>query len=242
MLLLVIVLAVAAAWGLLRPPVGARTPRPGVQKVWLLGVGAVLHVVALLLDGDLATLTMAASLVALLALAAANRHLTGVVVMAAGLLLNLVALVLNNGLPVRASALEQAGVIVAGEVPELSGPRHLEGPSDPFGVLGDALPISVTGEVVSFGDLIIILGAADAARELSRRRGRRWSEADRAAYRSQVAQASADQDWGTAPSGRPASGSQNSENPEDTAPVVIDLDKERLTSGRRELVAASHRR
>lgn len=210
--------------------------------MWLLGGGAALHVVALLLDGDLATLAMAASLVALLAAAAVNRHLTGVVVMAAGLLLNLVALVLNNGMPVRASALEQAGVIAAGEVPELSGPRHLEGPSDRFGVLGDALPIAATGEVVSFGDLIIILGAADAVRELSRRRSRRWSEADRAAYRSQIAQTSVVQDWGAAPSGRPASGSQYSENPEDSAPVIIDLDNERRTSGRRELVAASHRR
>jgi hypothetical protein len=240
--LLLIVVVLAAAWGYLRPPVGARTPKPPLQRAWLLGVGAVLHLVALLLDGDLAILTMAGSLVALLAAAAANRHLTGALVMAVGLLLNLVALVLNNGMPVRTSALEQAGVIAPGEVPELSGPQHVEGPSDRFGVLGDALPVPVTGEVVSFGDLIIILGAADAARELSRRRARRWTEAERAAYRSQTVQASAVQDWGAAPNGRPVAGSQNSEYPDDSAPVIIDLDNERRTSGRRELVAASHRR
>jgi Family of unknown function (DUF5317) len=240
--LLVIALVVAATWGLARRPAGARTSRPRVEQAWLLGVGAALYGLALLLDGSVANLVMAASLVALLAGAAANRHLTGVVVMAAGLLLNLTALVLNNGMPVRPGALEHAGVIEPGEVPDLSGPRHLETASDQFGVLGDALPIAATGEVLSFGDLIIILGAADAARELSRRRSRRWSEADRAAYRSDIVQASAAQDWGAAPSRWAVSGSQYSEKPDTDAPAIIDLDSERRTSGRRELVAASHRR
>ena len=43
----------------------------------------------------------------LIAVAVANRHLTGVAVVGVGLLLNLVAIVLNNGLPVRQSALER---------------------------------------------------------------------------------------------------------------------------------------
>ena len=236
LLLLVAVLA-GGALGLRQPPTGAHTPHPAMERIWLLGLGAVLHALALLLDGDLATVALAASLTAFIAAAVANRHLTGVAVVGFGLLLNLAAVVLNNGMPVRQSALEHAEAATT-----VDGPRHLETGSDAFGVLGDALPVPVTREVVSFGDLIVILGAAEAVRELTRRRARRWSEADRTAYRARIAHASVVQDWGAAPSARPSSGSQYSANPEDTAPLIIDLDSERATSGRRELVAASHRR
>ena len=37
-------------------------------------------------------------------------------------------------------------------------------------MLGDVLPVPLSHEVLSFGDLIVVLGAADAVRELSRRR------------------------------------------------------------------------
>ena len=213
-----------------------------MHRIWLLGLGAALHALALLLDGGLATLALAASLTAFIAAATANRHLTGVAVVGLGLLLNLTAVVLNNGMPVRQSALEQAGARAADDAATVDGPRHLETGSDAFGVLGDVLPVALTREVVSFGDLIVILGAAEAVRELTRRRARRWSEAERRAYRVRTAQASVVQDWGAAPSAPPSSGIQYSENPEDTAPLIIDLDSERATSGRRELVAASHRR
>ena len=213
-----------------------------MHRIWLLGLGAALHALALLLEGGLATLALAASLTAFIAAATANRHLTGVAVVGLGLLLNLTAVVLNNGMPVRQSALEQAGALAADDAAAVDGPRHLETGSDAFGVLGDVLPVALTREVVSFGDLIVILGAAEAVRELTRRRARRWSEAERRAYRVRTTQASVVHDWGAAPSAPPSSGIQYSENPEDTAPLIIDLDSERATSGRRELVAASHRR
>ena len=237
MLLLLVAVLVGGAMGLRRTPTGAHTPRPALERIWLLGVGAALHAAALLLDGGLAPLALAASLTAFIAAAAANRHLTGMAVVGFGLLLNLTAVVLNNGVPVRQSALEQAGAPAT-----VDGPRHLETGSDAFGVLGDALPVPLTGNVVSFGDLIVILGAAEAVRELARRRRRRWSEAERTAYRVRTTTASVVQDWGAAPRPRPSSGPQYSENPDDTAPLIIDLDNERATSGRRELVAASHRR
>lgn len=227
--------------GWLRPPVGARTARPAVHRIWLIAVGAALYAAALLAEGDGAILLSAAALSALIAAAVANRHLTGVVVVGIGLLLNLMALVLNNGIPVRQSALEEAGVVSPGEVPTITGPHHLETGSDAFGVLGDALPVPLANQVVSFGDLIVVLGAADAARELTRRRSRRWTEPERSAYRLRTAQTSVVQDCGIAPSAAPVSPSQNSAKPEDTAPLVIDIDNDRATSSRRELVAASHR-
>lgn len=242
MLLLLVAVVVGGSVGLLRAPTGAHTSRPVVRRTWLVGLGAVLYAAALLLDGGIATLVMAASLTALIAAASANRHLTGVVVVGLGLLLNLTALVLNNGMPVRQIALERAGVVAAGEVPTLGGAQHLETRSDAFGVLGDVLPISLTREVLSFGDLIVILGAADAVRELARRQSRPWTPRERTAYRVRTAEASEVQDWGRAPRPAPVSAFQYSANPDDTAPLIIELDNERATSGRRELVAASHRR
>ena len=213
-----------------------------LDAVWLLAVGTAANGASFVLDGDLATVALAGSMAALIAVAAANRHLTGVLVIGAGLLLNLVAVVLNNGMPVRQGALEQAGVVSPGDTVELHGARHLETPSDRFGALGDALPVPITREVLSFGDLIVIAGALDATRELVRRRARAWSDAERRAYRVRAAQTSVVQDWGTAPSARPVSGSQYSAKPDSRAPAVIDLTSESATSDRNELVAASHSR
>ena len=50
----------------------------------------------------------------LIAVAVANRHITGVAVVGVGLLLNLVAVAVNGGMPVRASALVAAGVVERG--------------------------------------------------------------------------------------------------------------------------------
>ena len=65
--------------------------RPHLEQIPLLAVGAVLNAMAALLDGTAATLALAASLAVLIAVAMANRHITGVAVVGLGLLLNLVA-------------------------------------------------------------------------------------------------------------------------------------------------------
>lgn len=203
-------------------------------------MGAFGTALAQLLSDDLAVLALAASLAVLLAFVAANAHLTGVVVIGCGLLLNLVALVVNNGMPVRGDALVAAGVAEASELDTLSfaGPRHLETSTDVLGVLGDVVPIPLAGEVVSFGDLIIVVGAADAVRELARRRRPAWSAAERQGYRSTMTQLKAVHDWGTAPSGAPVSGSQNSAKPDRTAPDTIDLTRSPRSLRSRPLVAS----
>lgn len=195
-----------------------------------------------LLEGDQATMAMAGALAVLLAFVAANAQVTGILVIGCGLLLNLVALVLNNGMPVRGEALVKAGVVERQELPTISvtGSRHLEAGTDRLAVLGDVLPVPGVREVLSFGDLIVLVGAADAVRDVSRRRRRRWSADERAAYRSTMTQLKAVHDWGAAPRPVPDSGSQNSAKPDVTEPASIDLTSERRASRSRPLVAATH--
>ena len=111
------------------------------------------------------------SLVLLLWFALANLHLTGMGVMAVGLCANVVPIVVNQGMPVRAEALVHADVARADDVGsiELSGGRHLERPSDDFVVLADIIPVPAAGQVVSFGDLIIFVATIDVIVHLVRR-------------------------------------------------------------------------
>jgi Family of unknown function (DUF5317) len=242
-LLLVVAVLGGLAAGSLRPPVGAHGARLHLTRLPLLGAGAGGTALAHLLTGDLATLAMGLSLALLLAFALANSHLTGVVVIGLGLLLNLVAVVLNNGMPVRGGALVAADVVdrVDLATTELTGPRHLETPHDRLGVLGDVLPMPIGREVLSFGDLIVVAGAADAVRELARRRRRTWTLEERETYESTTTQLRAVHDWGTAPSGAPESGSQYSAKPDRTAPAAIDLTSPAATPGSRPLVATHSR-
>ena len=109
-------------------------------------------------------------------------------------------------------------------------------------MLGDVLPVPFAHEVISFGDLIVVFGAADAVRELSRRRAR--SRAAAPAQRpTRMAKARVDQVWGTAPSGAPVSASQYSANPERSTPGEHRPHERRARRRPRpELVAASHSR
>ena len=167
-----------------------------------------------LLDGPAAAIALALSLAVLIAFAAANRHITGVVVVGIGLMLNLVSVAVNEGMPVRAGALVHAGVVDAEDVATITfeGVRHLETDRDALGVLGDVLPIPIAHEVLSFGDLIVIFGVADAVRELSRRRAPRPVAVARTDYAMTAERAL--QVWGLAPSPRPVSATQCSENPD----------------------------
>ncbi len=227
MLLLVVAVLVGFVAGRLRSPAGARTPRIRFEWIPLLGIGAGLNLVAYVLDGTAATLALAASLALLLGFVGVNTHVTGLLVIGLGLLLNLVAVVVNNGMPVRGGALVAAGVVDEGELATttFAGPRHLETSADTLPVLGDVLPLPVGGEVMSFGDLLVVFGAGDALRDLARRRRRRWSAEARDDYRSAMGQMSVVRAWGedhtsSGPPGAPGAA------PTAPAPVRIDLTTE----------------
>ena len=243
MALLVLAVLGGLVAGLARRPAGIHTVRPQVDHIWLLAVGAGLNALSIFLEGTASVVVLAASLAVLITVAFANRHITGVAVVGVGLLLNLVGVAVNGGMPVRVSAMEAAGLVEPGAPVEVSDPRHLETSDDPVPVLGDVLPVPFANEVVSFGDLIIVVGAADAVRELSRRRARV------AAHRQVGAQGGLhirstrlDQVCGTAPSGAPVLATQYSEYPDRSTPVTIDLASAELVTSEPELVAASHSR
>jgi hypothetical protein len=236
-LLDVVLVALALVLGLviamLRRPLSARAGRPGLRRAELLPVGAGLHLVGAQIEGDLAPVVVAAALLTLLWVAAANTHLTGALVIGVGLVLNLAAVCLHQGTPVRPAALAAAGVLDAADAAagaaraervELGGGRRLERPSDVAPLLGDVLAVPRAGMVLSFGDLIVLAGLVDATADVARRRRRRWSAERRQSYRDVAeTRARVDQLWGTAPSGSPLSGSQCSAKPDVAAPATIDL-------------------
>lgn len=241
MILLLIAVVVGLIAGSARPRIGVHGPRVRLRHVWLIGAGAILQAASDLVGGESAATVLGLSLLALVSFAILNPHVTGIAVVGVGLFVNLTSLVVNNGVPVRPEALVAAGVVERSEIPTLAvdPPRHLETGADRFAALGEVLPIGPTNDVVSFGDLIIVVGVADAARELARRRRRTWSEDERAGYAALNTLASVDHDWGAAPSGAAVSATQCSAYPESAAPAIIDLDKESEVATSPDLVAAS---
>ena len=237
--------AAGALLGRLRAPVGRHAPRVRLDHLWLLAAGVALHLVAAVSAASLSTVALALSLAALVAFAGANRHVTGVVVMGVGLALNLAVLVLNGGMPVRGEALVAAGIVEPDQLAalELDPPRELEDDGSRLAFLGDALPIGGIGQVLSFGDLIILMGFADTAASLSRRRRPAWSDARRESYATRPAmKARPVHDWGAAPSPSPVSATQCSDQPEAAAPATSSSPNAVAAAVVAELVAATHDR
>ncbi len=211
--------------------------RARVTLTWwpLLPAGLAAQVGAGRLDDAAALATLLVGYACLLGFAAANLHLTGTGVIAVGLACNVVPLALNGGMPVRASALVDAGIIDAVDVDtvELRGSRHVADDDDILAGLGDVVPVPVADRVVSFGDLVLVVGVGDAVAQLTRRRRRSRSTDDargsdhapgtppaRAASWSSSSARPA-QDWGEAPIAVPSSGSQYSAKPDASAPDTV---------------------
>lgn len=101
------------------------------------------------------------SYLVLISVTAINWRLRGAPVILVGLLLNVLPIALNQGMPVSGQAVREVGGSVK-EVPtELGGKHHLATGEDRLTFLGDVLPIREPfREVVSVGDLVLWLGAA----------------------------------------------------------------------------------
>ncbi len=129
---------------------------------WQLALGAI--VIQLLfrllpLDGTFAVVLDVISMLLLIAFAVLNIKVAGMVVILIGLVLNLIPTVINNGTPVSPDALVSAGLVERADLDrvELEGPRHVQTDDDSLTFLGEVIAIP-TGQVVSFGDLILLLG------------------------------------------------------------------------------------
>jgi hypothetical protein len=133
---------------------------------WMYPVGLVLQVVPVptFETGTARYLPFAVllfSYVVLISVTAINWQLRGFPVILVGLVLNLVPIALNQGMPVSGQAVREVGGSVEDVPTERGGKHHLATNQDRVRFLGDVVPIRAPfREVVSVGDLVMWLGAA----------------------------------------------------------------------------------
>jgi hypothetical protein len=140
-------------------------PRVGVRLSWLAAIGLGLQVLPIRgLDTETALTLLWVSFGALTLFAVINIRLSGFLLILLGVLLNLVVITVNDGMPINEHALVAAGQ--EGQIAQLEagsfGVKYrLAQPGDQLLPLSDVIvlrpPIS---EVVSVGDLIVDAGLA----------------------------------------------------------------------------------
>jgi hypothetical protein len=114
---------------------------------------------ALGLPPVLGAVLLVAALVTLLGLARANGRLPGVPLLALGLLLNLVVVVANLGMPVPAATLERAGIAVEQPPPERPDAKHvLDRDGTRLGLLGDRLAVRPLRATTGYATVIELAG------------------------------------------------------------------------------------
>lgn len=182
---LVIALAVGLVLGL---ALGGRPAHAALRPVQ--GLGALLAAVLLQVLAGIGALGSSAQLacviasyVLLLGFGLRNVRLVGMPVVLVGLLLNLLVITVNGGMPVRAEALRRVDADLDVATVELGAKRQLEDEGTRLAVLGDIVPVPPIGQVLSFGDLVLAVGLADVTFRLlkpialPRRRRRTVAEA-----------------------------------------------------------------
>lgn len=137
--------------------------RHHLRAWWLVVVGFGLQLAADRIDAAWpGTVTVLAGAAALLLFAALNPHLVGIGVVAVGVAANALVIGVDDGMPVRPTAVVAAHLATPSEEPVLAyGFRHhRETSSDHLTPLADTIPIPAFREVVSIGDLILAVGVA----------------------------------------------------------------------------------
>ena len=109
---------------------------------------------------------------ALLAFCVLNIRVGGMIVIVIGLSLNLLPTLVNWGIPVSGAAVSSAGLVRGGSIQttKFDGPRHLEDDGDHLTFLGEVIGIPPTKQVISVGDLVLLVGYALTASALLRNR------------------------------------------------------------------------
>jgi hypothetical protein len=161
LLLFLLVAGAAVAVGRARGGVLRGLLEPGVKARWLalgcLGVQAA--VVALPMPGVGGVVLLLAALATLLGIARANGSLPGMPLFALGLLLNLVVVGVNLGMPVTAATLERAGIALEQPAPARPDAKHvLDRGQARLGLLGDRLAVRPLGTVTGYGTVIELAG------------------------------------------------------------------------------------
>jgi hypothetical protein len=166
---LIVAIAAGAAVGGFAPERGRR---PASVAWWgVIGAGVGLRLLVEVADLPAGVLLLMASYALLLVALWRNRAWTGTPIVALGLAACALAASLNGGTPVSADALEAVGRgTEAARGGALPGERHVEVERDRLTVLGDLVPVPLTRHVTSFGELIVLVGAANVAFNVTARR------------------------------------------------------------------------
>jgi len=101
--------------------------------------------------------------------AALNFNLPGMTLVAAGALCNLLVISTSDGMPVSGSAIAKAGLdnpFTGPGAGDAKGAHHLLKPGTHLRFLADVIPITVTANVVSVGDILIWAGLLLLVEEL----------------------------------------------------------------------------
>jgi hypothetical protein len=165
-LVFLLVGAAAVAVGLARGGVlrglaetGVHHRRLGLACLAVQALAVALPLRAIRLPYGLGALLLAVALGVLLAVARANGSMAGVPLLALGLLLNLVAVVANAGMPTSESTLARAGVAVERPLPHRPDAKHvLNGEGTRLWLLGDRLAVRPLRAVVSYGTVCELAG------------------------------------------------------------------------------------
>jgi hypothetical protein len=142
----------------LRDP-GVRAARLGLACLAVQCLVVVLPLRAVGLPLALGPVLLLAALATLVGVARPNARLPGVPLFALGLLLNLLVVLVNFGMPVPAGTLERAGITLEEPAPDRPDAKHvLERDGTRLGLLGDRLAVRPLRTVTAYGTVIELAG------------------------------------------------------------------------------------
>lgn len=120
------------------------------------------------LTGAVGYAAMIAGPICLLVWAARNARLSGVGLVALGVLLNASVLAVDRGMPVERSALVRAAVISSEASPVSAGGHrhHVATAADHLRLLDDRIALGPSHQVVSIGDVVLAVGTASLVAHL----------------------------------------------------------------------------
>ena len=172
---LFLAVAVGIIVGLARRGSFANLSRTQLRGVPLVFAGVILQLGSTLAErADLSWLPLGlvlCSFALTFGFAALNARLPGMTLIAIGALMNFLVISVNGGMPVSVDALDRAGIgnpFEEGGVTK--GAHHALDDDDRLTFLADVIPIKVTANVVSAGDVVIWAGLLLAIQQLMVRR------------------------------------------------------------------------
>ena len=95
-----------------------------------------------------------------------NLHITGMIVLLIGLLMNIAPALANGAIPVSELALVSVGSVEESGAPLIEGARETTDTATSLSSLGDVVPVPVFNVAISLGDLVMLVALADIAANL----------------------------------------------------------------------------